>query len=115
MNKKRILITTITGAILGVFCIIGANFRFGGELSNLYLFLFWVDRLAMGIIIGFLPMCNRRVGLAVRGAFFGLLVSFVFYFFSGYVDLTGFLVGALYGIIIEYTAYFVIKPEVCDI
>ena len=36
MNKKRLIIATITGARLGVFCIIGANVRFGGALSNTY-------------------------------------------------------------------------------
>ena len=104
MNKKRLIIATITGAILGVFCIIGANVRFGGSLSNTYLFWFWVDRLAMGVIIGLLPACSHKVRLPIRGILVGLLVSLVFYIATDFTDLTGFLVGGVYGLIIEYAS-----------
>jgi hypothetical protein len=113
MNKKRLIIASITGAILGVFCIIGANARFGGTLSNMYLFWFWIDRLAMGIILGLLPSCSHKVRLPIRGIVIGLLVSLVFYIATDFTDLTGFLVGGIYGIIIEYVARAFTKDEVC--
>lgn len=111
MDKKRLIVTTITGAILGVFCIVGANLRFGGTLSNSFLFWFWFNRLLMGVVFGLLPACTILWRLPIRGAVLGLLISLIFYITSGYADLTGFLVGALYGIIIEFVAYYTVTVK----
>ena len=56
--NKRIIVTIITGAILGVFCIVGASLRTSGDISNIYLFAFWFNRLLMGVLFGLLPV-NR--------------------------------------------------------
>lgn len=102
--KRRLILASITGAILGIVCIIGANLRFGGDLSTAYLFGFWFNRLLMGVVIGLLPVCGKPKFFLIRGALVGLFVSFAFYSATEFLDLTGFLVGAVYGMIIEYTA-----------
>lgn len=105
LKNKRLLVAVITGAILGIFCIIGAQSRFGGDLSNSYLFGFWFNRLLMGIVIGLLlPLKNVKL-LLVRGVVVGLIISFAFYSATEFKDLLGFLVGAGYGMIIEYVSY----------
>ena len=38
MNKKRMVVSLVTGAILGVFCIVGASIRSGGEASTSLLY-----------------------------------------------------------------------------
>ncbi len=104
MNCKRLIIGGIMGAILGVVCIIGAKIRFDGSLSALYLFAFWFNRVLIGLFIGLLVSIKNPYHLALRGAFVGLLISFAFYSATEFLDLTGFLVGAVYGVIIEFTA-----------
>lgn len=102
--NRRLLLATITGGLLGVVCIIGANLRFGGDLSSAYLFGFWFNRLLMGVVIGLLPVCDNPKYYLPRGVIVGLFVSFAFYSATEFLDLTGFLVGAVYGVIIEYVA-----------
>jgi NhaP-type Na+/H+ and K+/H+ antiporter len=105
MNKKRMLITLITGAILGIFCVIGANVRYGGELSNIYVFAFWFNRLLMGFVFGLLVTKLPLKLKLVRGLAVGLLISFAFYSATEFLDVTGFIAGGVYGIIIEYVAH----------
>lgn len=99
------LITLITGAILGIFCVIGANVRYGGELSNIYVFAFWFNRLLMGFVFGLLVTTLPLKLKLVRGLTVGLLVSFAFYSATMFLDVTGFIAGGVYGIIIEYVAH----------
>jgi len=108
--KKRLIISIITGALLGVFCIIGANLRFNNSLENTYLFAFWFNRLLMGIVLGLITFeINLPIRL-LRGFIIGLIISFAFYSATDYNDLAGFLVGGVYGIIIEFVAYkFTVK------
>lgn len=100
MSYKRIAVALITGAILGVFCIVGAQGRTEEVLSNSYLFGFWFNRFLMGFVIGLLPDTDI-VKRLVRGLLVGLFVSFAFYSATNYFDLLGFLVGGVYGMIIE--------------
>ena len=101
--NKRLLVGLISGAVLGVFCIIGANLRFQGDLSTTYLFSFWFNRLIMGLVIGLLPVWDNPIKFSVRGLLIGLLISFAFYSATDYLDLMGFFAGGVYGIIIEWT------------
>lgn len=103
--NKRMVITVITGSILGVFCIIGASLRSSGDLSNTYLFAFWFNRLLMGVLFGLLPINLNLPKRLVRGLIVGLFVSFAFYVSTEFYDLTGFLAGGVYGIIIEFIAF----------
>ncbi len=103
--NKRLITTTITGMILGVFCIIGASLRSTETLSTAYLFSFWFNRVIMGLFIGLLGInihLNKRL---LRGLLIGLFISFAFYSATEFYDLMGFLAGGVYGIIIELVAY----------
>ncbi len=105
MLTKRMKVSLITGALLGVICIIGALVRSGFEENVIYLFSFWYNRLLMGAVIGFL---DGKLGLPkvlYRGALIGFLISFAFYSSKGFGDPVGFIAGIIYGVIIEYTAY----------
>ena len=109
-NSRRVLFATILGAILGIICILGATLRSGGSLSNVYLFAFWYNRLLMGIVIGLFIESKSNKVLLLRGAIIGIMVSFAFYSSTNYADWIGFVVGAFYGIIIEFGAkYFTDK------
>lgn len=107
--NKRIIISLITGSILGIVCIIGATLRYQDTVSTIYLFSFWFNRLLMGLVIGLADndiSFNKRI---IRGVFLGLFVSFAFYSATDFYDLTGFLVGALYGVIIVVVNYYFLK------
>lgn len=103
--NKRMIITIISGSILGVFCIVGATLRTSGTISNTYLFAFWFNRLLMGVLFGLLPINLNLTKRLFRGLVIGLFVSFAFYVSTEFNDLMGFLAGGLYGVIIEFVAY----------
>jgi len=52
MLTKRLKICIATGAILGVFCIVGALVRSGFQRDAIFLFALWYNRLIMGLMIG---------------------------------------------------------------
>ncbi len=103
--SKRLKVTLVAGAILGVFCIIGASLRYPESIENWYLFAFWFNRLLMGLVIGLLSFNKSIKYILIRGFIVGLIVSFAFYSATNYLDLPGFLVGGVYGMIIEFAAY----------
>ena len=105
MLTQRMKVSLLTGAILGVVCIVGASIRSGFDLNVTYLFAFWYNRLLTGFVIGLL---DGRLGMPkvlYRGAGIGLLVSFAFYSSIGFGDPVGFVAGIIYGVIIEYVAF----------
>ncbi|OGD13784.1 hypothetical protein A2V47_00655 [Candidatus Atribacteria bacterium RBG_19FT_COMBO_35_14] len=105
MFKKRMKICITSGAILGVFCIIGASLRSNFQSDAYFLFALWYNRLIMGLMIG---LAGRNLGwpkVIGRGALFGLIISFAFYSSTGFNDVVSFLAGIVYGIIIEYIAF----------
>lgn len=102
---KRMKVSIITGALLGVVCIAGALVRSGFEQEVSYLFAFWYNRLLMGVVIGLAGGGLAMPKLVYRGALIGLLVSFAFYSATGFGDLIGFIAGIVYGVIIEYCAF----------
>jgi hypothetical protein len=110
INIKRIGFATVLGAILGIFCILGASGRVGGWNGNEILLIgLWYNRVVMGILIGFagefqlIKKGNRSKWLnsALRGMIFGFLVSLQFYLTTSFLDLPTFLAGIMYGIIID--------------
>lgn len=105
MFTKRMKVCIVTGAILGVICIIGASLRSGSQADAYFLFALWYNRLLLGLLIG---MKGGKPGwpkVIARGAFFGLIVSFAFYSSTGFNDVVSFLAGIVYGIIIETIAF----------
>ena len=104
MFTRRMTVCIITGALLGVICIIGAQLRSGFERDAVYLFSFWFNRLLMGLVIGLAWGKLNTLQAIGRGAILGLLVSFAFYSATGFEDAIGFIAGIVYGVIIEYAA-----------
>lgn len=102
---KKLMISIIAGILLGIVCVIGASIRFGDDISSYMIFALWFNRLLMGIVIG-APWEEVNLPKSLmRGAFLGLIVSFAYFASIGFSDIVSFLVGAVYGIIIEYLIF----------
>ncbi len=105
MLTKRLIVSVLTGIVLGVLCIIGASVRSGFQSEFSFLFSLWYNRLLMGLLIG-LPWSRISLPKSIlRGAVLGLAVSFAFYSSTGFGDVVSFLAGVVYGMIIEGVAY----------
>jgi hypothetical protein len=108
MSKRRLTISVMSGAVLGVICIIGGGVRAGGFAGNgLYLFAMWYNRVVMGLIIGLAGGWRIMDGPAnryVRGALLGFLVSAALFLSTGMRDMVAFFAGIVYGVIIEFAA-----------
>ena len=102
--SKRMKVSLLAGAALGVVCIIGALVRSGGSSGAGFLFALWFNRLLMGMVIGLMEDIKETPRLILRGAVTGLLVSFAFYSADGFGDAVSFLAGIVYGVIIELAA-----------
>ena len=102
--SKRMKVSLLAGAALGVVCIIGALIRSGGGSGAAFLFALWYNRLLMGMVIGLMEDIKETPRLILRGAVTGLLVSFAFYSADGFGDAVSFLAGIVYGVIIELAA-----------
>lgn len=108
MNKRQLL-GLLLGAILGVVCIVGAQLRMQGDLSAVYLFSFWYNRLLMGLVIGLFSRPKTIVIGILRGVVLGAVVSFAFYSATEFLDPTGFVAGIVYGVIIETVLFLGIQ------
>ncbi|MFC1541728.1 hypothetical protein ACFL50_04670 [Candidatus Latescibacterota bacterium] len=106
--KKRLTISLITGALLGIVCIIGTSVREGGYQNNtLYLFAMWYNRVIIGLTVGFsdsFHISNSSYERYIRSGIIGLLVSLAFFLTSGFRDYIAFIAGIFYGLIIEHVA-----------
>jgi len=103
MINKKLKISIITGALLGVICIIGGGIRMGYSGNGLYLFALWYNRLIMGVLIGLTKMEPGMGGL-IKGGNLGLMVSLAFYLSTGMTDRISFFAGIIYGVIIVAVA-----------
>lgn len=99
--SKRLKEGLIGGVLLGIVCVIGAYVRSGGTASPVFVFSLWYNRVIMGLLIGAPWVVKSRKQAMLRGALFGLLVSFAFYSSTGYADPISFLAGIVYGVILE--------------
>lgn len=117
INYKRLIISTITGALLGVLCIIGVGSRIfdGDYLGNIvYLLGIWMSRLVLGVTIGFVEEFTiipgiewkKWLNVSIRGIFFGLLFSTTVLLLDPYFSYTTFGAGIAYGLIIDLVATF---------
>lgn len=104
MKLKRLPLSLITGAILGIFCIIGLSVRMGYLGNELLIFATYINRVIMGLVIGLLPRIKPLKKSFARGALFGLIISGSLYISTNFVDTPGFFAGIVYGIIIDYVA-----------
>lgn len=115
VDYKRIVISVVLGALLGVLCIVGVGTRLfaGAYLENmLYLFGMWYNRVIMGLLIGFaggVMIIDREnpkslANAALRGLILGALVSSAIFLSDAYQDVMSLLAGFGYGIIIDIVA-----------
>ena len=91
--KKRMLKSLIAGAILGIFCIIGAYARSGNTATYGELFSLWYNRIIIGLVIGAPWVTTTKIKSLLRGALLGLLVSFAFYSSTGFQEHVSFVAG----------------------
>lgn len=99
--KRRMIESLIGGVLLGLVCVIGAYVRSGFTASPTFVFSLWYNRVILGLLVGApWPVVSRNKAL-LRGALFGLLVSFAFYSSTGFADHISFVAGVVYGVILE--------------
>ncbi|WP_027107852.1 hypothetical protein [Lacticigenium naphthae] len=99
--KKRMKVALIGGAVLGVFCVVGAYIRSDFTASPIFVFSLWYNRVIIGLAVGAPWAATERSKALVRGALLGLLVSFAFYSSTGFQDPISFVAGILYGVFLE--------------
>lgn len=111
MNKKRLGIATITGAILGILCIIGVGLRVGYTGNELYLLGMWYNRVVMGILIGFagdleLVKSSEKkwINTLIRGFLLGLMTTSAIFLSTAFRDIPAWFAGMVYGVIIDLVA-----------
>jgi hypothetical protein len=105
MVKNRLNVSLISGAVLGIFCILGGSLRLGWQGNQLLLFSLWYNRLLMGLVIGLaggLQLIDAKLNWLLRGAVLGLGVSAAYFLTAGAGDWVSFLAGLVYGVIIEF-------------
>lgn len=98
---KRMKEALIGGALLGIVCVIGAYVRSGFTASPEFVFSLWYNRVILGLVVGAPWLKTNKSKVLLRGALFGLLVSFAFYSSTGFQDHISFVAGILYGVILE--------------
>ena len=107
MKNKRLIAALTTGAMLGVFCIVGMIVRRGFEGNELFILATWVNRVVIGLVIGLASaykIKNDLKSILFRGAVLGFIVSGSFYIATNFYDTPGFIMGIVYGMIIDYVA-----------
>ena len=123
INYKRLIISTVTGALLGIICVVGVGSRiFGGDyLGNIvYLLGIWMSRLVLGVSIGFVEDFvillgigwKKWVNVSIRGIFFGLLFSTTVLLLDPYFSYTTFGAGIAYGLITDLVATFFTRKKI---
>lgn len=103
---KQYLRGLLIGALLGIVCIVGASLRSTEELSTLYLFSFWFNRVMMGFTFSLLPTVKTTLNKIFIGLSLGFLISFMFYSATDFKDLMGFLAGGVYGLILIFSLQY---------
>lgn len=98
---KRLKLALLGGAVLGIFCVVGAYLRSGGTASPSFIFALWFNRVIIGLAVGAPWETTNKNKSLLRGALLGLLVSFAFYSSTGFVDPISFIAGVVYGILLE--------------
>lgn len=114
MNRKRLGIAILTGALLGILCIIGVGARIpGGYFANIiFLIGMWYNRVIMGLVIGFADEIviikgeNNRMwaNTIIRGLLFGIIVSVAIFLSTEFRDIPSLFAGIAYGVIIDLVA-----------
>ncbi len=107
MEKRRIILSVLTGAVLGILCIVGVGTRIGFSGNEMFLFAMWYNRIVMGLLIGLaydIKLIDSDKNYIVRGLLLGLLVTLAITFTSEFRDWPSFFAGIVYGVIIDFVA-----------
>ncbi len=107
MKTKRVMISVIMGAVLGVLCIVGVGTRIGYSGNELFLFAMWYNRIVMGLLIGLaydIKIVDSNKNFILRGLLLGLIVSLAITFTSEFRDWPSLFAGIAYGVIIDFVA-----------
>ncbi|MHA1952964.1 MAG: hypothetical protein ACXAAM_04975 [Candidatus Heimdallarchaeaceae archaeon] len=118
ISYKRLGISTVTGAILGVFCILGAVQRIPGNFSDnlAYLMGIWSMRVILGIVIGLAGSIvifkgekwQPWVNTVIRGILFGLIFAIAILLIDPFKDYSTFAAGIAYGPVTDLITTFII-------
>jgi uncharacterized membrane protein (UPF0136 family) len=100
--NKRMKVSLVGGAFLGILCVAGAYVRSGFTASPIFVFSLWYNRVILGLLVGAPWKVKSRSKVLLRGAILGLLVSFAFYTTTGFQDHVSFVAGIVYGVILEW-------------
>lgn len=106
-NKKRLIIALISGALLGVICVVGVSLRLGFDGNELFILATWYNRFIIGLVIGLageITLIKGKFNSIIRGLLLGLIISLALFLSTGLRDTLGFVAGLAYGIIIDYIA-----------
>lgn len=104
---NRLGIGILSGALLGLFCILGIGLRIGFEDNLLFLFAMWYNRVVMGVVIGLaggLRFIDARYNVLIRGFILGLLVTTAITITTEFRDWPSFFAGLAYGVLIDWVA-----------
>ncbi|MBD3406061.1 MAG: hypothetical protein GF411_08055 [Candidatus Lokiarchaeota archaeon] len=114
VDYRRLGISIVLGAVLGVLCIIGVGSRLpGGIIPNIiFLIGMWYNRVVMGLVIGLADDVMILKGkeksnipnAVIRGLLFGILISSAIFLSTEFRDLPGLFAGFAYGVIIDAIA-----------
>ncbi len=114
VNYRRFWISTLTGAILGVACILGVGQRIPGTYADniVYLMGIWAMRVLLGMFIGlaegivFLKgeQWQKWVNAGIRGTLFGLAFSATLLLIDPFFSFATFGAGIAYGPITDLIA-----------
>ena len=99
----------ISGAALGVLCIIGVGSRIGFAGNESYLIGMWYNRVVMGLLIGLSPEIiiisdDEMKNAAIRGLLLGFFVTTAILLSTNFKDIPSYFAGLTYGIIIDLVA-----------
>ncbi|MFA6027438.1 MAG: hypothetical protein WC752_00740 [Patescibacteria group bacterium] len=107
VNKRRLIIALICGALLGIICILGVGIRLGFGGNELFILATWYNRVIMGLVIGLaggITVIKGKFNPLVRGLLLGLMVSLALFLSTELRDPLGFMAGVVYGVIIDHLA-----------
>ncbi len=112
-NSRRLKVSIVLGAFLGIICIIGVGLRIGFLGNEWYLFGMWYNRLLMGVLIGFTGNWrlisgeeNKYKNAALRGFILGTFVTSAILFSTNFRDLPSWGAGVIYGVIIDLVSTY---------
>ncbi len=111
-SQKRIVIGTIAGIIAGFFCIAGGILVFGMTFTPLGVLFVLSNRALIGFVI---TISSLKLPWAIHGALIGLIVGFPFPVYDliigqgPVVSLAAFIMGPVFGVMIEYVTSIVFK------